>query len=266
MTESRAMRYARPLGWAALAGAPILLCALALVSARPSVPASIVTHAAIAAWIAGTLAFGAALIHARGGGRAAKLAGALSASVVLGFCGFLVHVASEPRSRAVALDPGERADLVLRGRGEEARLVHPHLGVSLPVPGEMRPSEAIAEQAHETAGEEWARAHRVWAWAGHDTELVVDLARAPRADEATLTKAASRIAADLERAAGQVQRRSEGELAAELEGAVAGGGTVIARVVLFERGGRAYRVVVTVVTREPDRWRRWLDGITTPSS
>lgn len=263
MRESRAMRYARPLGWAALAAAPILLSALGLVTSRPGTPGSVVTSAAIAAWIAGTVAFGAALIHARGGARAARLAGALSALIVVGVCAFLVY--SGMRPRPVALDERERADLERRGEEEAARLVHPHLGLSLPVPEGLRPSTEVAEQARRAAGEEWASAHRVWAWAGEDTEIAVDLARAPRADAAALTEAADAIATDLERTAAGVERRPKGERGAELEAALPGGGTALARVLLFEREGRAYRVVVTIVTRDPSRWNRWLDGITAPA-
>jgi hypothetical protein len=262
MSDS-AMRYARPLGWAALTGAPILLAALALVSARPGAPISIVTHAAIVAWIAGTLAFGAALIHQRGGVRAARLAGALSAAVVIAFCGFLVWSASALQTRAVALDDRERAELVPSG----GRLVHPHLGLSLAAPEDsLRPSRAIIGQAREAGGAEWARAHRVWAWEGEDTELVVDLARAPHADAAALREATGQLMADLERAGRSVQRRSEGPLAADLEASLPGGGTVLARVIVFERGGRAYRLVVTVVTRDPSRWMPWLDAIVVESA
>lgn len=261
MSES-AMRYARPLGWAALAGAPILLAALAVVSSRPGAPASIVTHSAIAAWIAGTLAFGAALIHERGGLRVAKLAGALSAAVVIAFSSFLVWSASALSTRAVALDERERAELISR----DAVLVHPHLGLSIPAPGgSLRPSGAIVEQAREAGGAEWARAHRVWAWEGEDTELVVDLARAPRADAIALGEVTGQLATELERAGQDVERRMKGPLLAELEASLAGRGTVLARVALFEHGDRAYRLVVTVVTREPARWRPWLDAIVVSS-
>lgn len=252
------MRYARPLGWGALAGAPILLLALALVSARPGAPASIVTHSAIAAWIAGTLAFGAALIHARGGERVAKIAGALSAAVVLVFSAFLVWSASVLSTRAVALDERERAELV----PSEDRLVHPHLGLSIPAPdGSLRPSGAIVEQARDAGGPEWAGAHRVWAWEGEHTELVVDLARAPRADATALGEVTRQLATELERAGRNVEQRAKGPLTAELEASLAGQGTVLARIAVFEREERAYRLVVTVVTREPARWRRWLDAI-----
>jgi hypothetical protein len=262
MSES-AMRYARPLGWAALAGAPILLAALAVVSARPGAPASIVTHSAIAAWIAGTLAFGAALIHARGGVRVAKIAGALSAAIVIAVSAFLVWSASALSPRAVALDDRERAELVAR----EGRLVHPHLGLSIPAPeGSLRPSRAIVEQAREAGGAEWARAHRVWAWEGADAELVVDLARAPRADATALGEVTDQLATELERAGRNVQRRTKGPLIAELEASLRGRGTVLARVAVFEQAGRAYRVVVTAVTREPSRWRPWLDAIVAGSS
>ena len=87
------LRYARPLGWAAFAAAPILLAALAVASSRPNAPASIVGHAAWAAWIAGALAFVGATLHERGSFTAARAIGAGAALVVVGFCGFLVWLA-----------------------------------------------------------------------------------------------------------------------------------------------------------------------------
>lgn len=254
MSEGRATQYVRPLGWAALAGAPILLTALALVTSRPGTAASVVTTAAIAAWIAGTLAFGAALIHQRGGARAAKIVGALSAFVVVSFCGFLVWSSSAPAK--VVLDARERAELVDEG----GRLVHPHLGFSLTAPGErMRAAPEIAEEARRAGGQEWARAHRVWAWKGDESEVQVELSRVARADEFTLREGTRRIAAGL----GEVgESASSGSTT--LRAALPGGGTVVARVLVFERGGRGYRVLATVATRDPARWEGWLEGVEVP--
>lgn len=90
---SRQLHYLRALGWGALAAAPTLLVALAVVSSRPEAPASLVTRAALGAWIAGTLAFGAALVRERGGRRASVVLGALSGFVVAAVIGTLVWVA-----------------------------------------------------------------------------------------------------------------------------------------------------------------------------
>lgn len=83
-------RYARPVGWAAFASAPILLAALAVAVSRPDAPASLVGRAAWAAWIAAALAFVAAVLHERRSFTAARLVGASAALVVALFCAFLV--------------------------------------------------------------------------------------------------------------------------------------------------------------------------------
>lgn len=80
----------RALGWAAFAGAPILLASLALASARPTAPPSLVPKALVAASIAAGLAFAAATLAARGGTAAARRVGGLAGLVVVGFCAFLV--------------------------------------------------------------------------------------------------------------------------------------------------------------------------------
>ncbi|HJL20523.1 MAG TPA: hypothetical protein RMH99_32950 [Sandaracinaceae bacterium LLY-WYZ-13_1] len=107
---STPMRYARAVGWAAFAGAPILLAALAVAVSRPGAPDSLVGHAAWAAWIAGALAFVASVLADRGGRNAARSVGALSALVVVGFCAFLVWL-----SMTLAPASGEPASS--RGRG-----------------------------------------------------------------------------------------------------------------------------------------------------
>lgn len=263
MSESRAMRYARPLGWAALAGAPILLTALALVASQPDTPASVITSAAIGAWIAGTLAFSAQLLHARRGSICARFVGGLATLLVVGACGLLVYRGMT--FRPVGLDSRERANLIEQGSVTDLRLIHPHLDFSFPAPHpELRPSPEVAAESRRAAGERWASAHRVWAWTGEDTELVVDLARAPSADSTALQRATHALEADLRRAAASVEEhRHADQLATTLESNLPGGGRVLTRLVLFEKNGRAYRITVTVVTREPSRWRRWLDELQT---
>ncbi len=92
------MPHLRALGWAALASAPALIATLAVVSTRPDAPGSLVTGALFVAWLAGTLAFFAALVHHRRGVRAARALAGLSAGVVALWSVFLVwlsaHLAS----------------------------------------------------------------------------------------------------------------------------------------------------------------------------
>lgn len=259
---SPTMRYARALGWAAFAAAPILLCALALVSARPDAPPSIVTWAAIASWVAGTLAFSASLLH-RGGRRgAARAAGIGAASIVVLSLALLVWSSSRPEERPVALDVRERAGLVPREAGGEPRLVHPHLGVSVPALASMEPAPDVARESETAGGPEWAGAHRVWAWRAEDTEIVLDLSRAPSASRRALSEATDAIAAQL---GASLARRRDATHGAILESELSAGGWALARVALFEHGGRAYRLVATVVTRHPDAWRPWLAAIDVPA-
>jgi hypothetical protein len=249
------MRYVRALGWAALAGAPILLGALAVVTSVPDVPASLVTHAAIASWIAGALAFSASLLRARGS-RIARVPMAMSALVAVGFCAFLLWLASAG-PRLVALDERERADLVRAGD----RLEHPRLRFSIARP-ELDASESLVRESQQSGGEAWARAHRVWAWEGDDTQLIVDVSRAVRADAATLRASLSQLERSLEGAGHAVEMRSR-DLDGDVEARISDGGTVLARVTFFARGSRAYRLAITIVTREPERWRSWLQQLRT---
>ena len=91
------MPYFRALGYAALAGAPILLATLAIMAARPAAPGSMLPKALVVAWLASALAFVAALVHHRGGPRAARAMAALAALVVAGWCGFLVWLSMATR-------------------------------------------------------------------------------------------------------------------------------------------------------------------------
>jgi hypothetical protein len=253
------MQYARALGWGALTAAPPLLVALAVISTRPEAPPSLVTHTALAAWIAGTLAFGASMLHQRGGRRAARALGALASLVVLGVGALLVWVSVVLGTPVAALDPRDRAELEL----VDARWTHPHLGFSLPaLAADIPRSEASEREAARAGGPRWADAHEVWAWEGEGTEVTVDLARARRVDR----DLARRLAADFGSQLGpSSETRAVGPHAFRGEGPVTGGGHVLAHVALFERGGRAYRLLVTVVTRDRERWSRWLDGVALPA-
>ncbi len=256
------MRYFRALGWGAFAAAPILLTALAFISARPHAPPSVVMHSAIAAWIAGTLAAVAALLAQRGARGAFRMAAVLSALVVLLFCGFLVMAAMQLAPRVAQLDERERAELVTRGE----RLEHPSLGFSIAaLESAMRPSPSVARETERAGGPAWARAHRVWAWQGEDTEVIVDLARIERADGGTLERATREIASPLP--SREVRRSVDARtLNAELEAPLPGGGHFLARIVLFERAGRAYRLAITVVTRDSTSWRSWLTELRAPGA
>jgi hypothetical protein len=255
--RSNQSSYVRALGWAALASAPILLAALAVIASRPHAPASLVTHSAIAAWISGALAAVAAVLHGRGARTASRMVGGLAALVVIAMCSLLVWASIELRPRVAALDRRERAEL----QAIDGRLVHPHLHFSLaPLPATMRRSSSIARQGARAGGAQWNAAHRIWSWAGDDTEIAVDLTRVARADRATLQTATDELAAPLDRTNRQVHL-SPRALRASIAARVAGQGHFVARVILFNRNARAYRLALTVVTREPNGWDRWLDRV-----
>jgi len=88
------LSYLRALGWAAFAGAPVLIATLAVAASRPQAPGSLVTRALWACWIAGALAFVAALLNHRGAARAARVVGAFSVVVVALWLGFLVWLSA----------------------------------------------------------------------------------------------------------------------------------------------------------------------------
>ena len=256
------MRYARALGWGALAAAPILLAALALVASRPNAPGSVFVNAMWAAWIAGALAIAAGVLAERGGRRAGRALGSLAGIVAIGFCIFLVWISIATRPRLAALDTHERADLVRvaatseDGPREAARLRHPHVGFSISDPSrDLEPAPSVEEEAAGAGGPEWGRAHRVWAWEGRQTEIVVDLSRVERADATALDTAMFEIATPLRRSGNIVRRADDGWVDVDL----GGGGTSLTRVLLVEANGRAYRVVIGVVTRDRERWRAWLE-------
>jgi hypothetical protein len=258
---SRRMQYTRALGWAAFTAAPPLLVALAVVSTRPEAPASLVTNTAIAAWIAGTLAFGASMLRQREARRAAWLLGGLAGAVVVGIGALLVRVAVVLGAPVAALEVEERAEPELRANGADERWVHPHLAFSLPaLPVGMERSDAVEGEAARAGGPRWAEAHEVWAWQGLETEVTVDLARARRADREALAQLAADIEMEL---GGRASRADVGPLAVRFERRVPRGGHALTQVALFERNGRAYRLLVTVVTRDRALWARWLDGIRT---
>ncbi len=256
--NERRLRFVRALGWATLTAAPILLVALALVSSRPETPPSLVTEAALLAWVAGALAFGGSLVRARSL-RAARITGAAAALVVAGACALMTWSATE-QQHVVALDAGERADLVRDDTADGARWVHPTLGFSLPAVDGMAPAPAIARESEEAGGPSWARAHRVFAWRAGETEIVADLSRAPAADRAALEQVKDELAGQLARN-GHVQRaEATSATNAELEATVPGGEALV-RALLFRRHGRAYRLVVTVLTSDAVRWQRWLRDV-----
>lgn len=99
------MRYARALGWAAFSAGPVLLTALALIASRPNAPESLITSAAIAGWVAGTLAFGASLLHQHGRRGMAKIGGAIAALVVIASCAFLAWSATTLERSAIDARP-----------------------------------------------------------------------------------------------------------------------------------------------------------------
>ncbi|MCB9593865.1 MAG: hypothetical protein H6719_14115 [Sandaracinaceae bacterium] len=88
------MPYLRALGFAALAGAPVLLATLAVAATRPDAPGTLLPKALGVAWIAAAVAFVGALIHHRGGSRAARALGVFACLVVAGWCGFLLWVSA----------------------------------------------------------------------------------------------------------------------------------------------------------------------------
>lgn len=88
------MPYFRALGFAALAGAPVLLATLAVAASRPDAPGSLLSKALWVAWLVGAIAFVAALIHHRGGERAARGLALFAGLVVAGWCGFLVWLST----------------------------------------------------------------------------------------------------------------------------------------------------------------------------
>jgi len=88
------LRYLRALGWAAFAGAPVLIATLAVAASRPQAPGSLITRALWAGWIAGALAFVAALLHHRGAERPARVVGAFAGVVVALWLGFLVWLSA----------------------------------------------------------------------------------------------------------------------------------------------------------------------------
>jgi hypothetical protein len=273
---------ARGLGWALVAGAPPLLMALATVSARPATPVSLVSDAAIGAWVAGTFAFAASMVSQRGsarvGGSLGGIAGVLSAALT----GALAWLASSGGNNPVPLEAEARAELEARSPSRDgesgevdalghargahwvhAQWVHPTLEFSMPpLPASMRRSEQVGAEAERAGGPGWAEAHHVWAWEGLGSEVVLDLTRTPRADEAALEELTSGVASGLGREPG---RRRIDERTTRLEAPVGGGGVMLAQVMVFDAGGRGYGLVVTVVTRERARWASWLDGVRLPS-
>ena len=91
------MPYFRALGYAALAGASCLVPRVATGRARAAAPGSTLRKAVGVAWLASALAFVAALVHHRGGPRAARAMAALAALVVAGWSGFLVWLSMATR-------------------------------------------------------------------------------------------------------------------------------------------------------------------------
>ena len=91
------MAYARSIGWSAMAAAPILLAALAVLRGRAGVSASLFTHSAIAAWLAAALAFVASLLTERGA-RIGRAVAIVSALVVFGWLAILLFASAHARS------------------------------------------------------------------------------------------------------------------------------------------------------------------------
>lgn len=88
------MPYFRALGFAALAGAPILLATLAVAASRPEAPASLLPRALWAAWLAAAVAFVAALLHHRGARRVAWGLGGFAVLVIAMWSAFLVWLSA----------------------------------------------------------------------------------------------------------------------------------------------------------------------------
>ncbi len=256
----RGVRAVRALGWATLSAAPPLLLSLALVTSKPGTPPSLVTEAALASWVAGALAFGASLLHARGARTPARVAGATAALVVVAACGLVTWSSLE--TRVATLSASERGDLDERNVDGAPRWVHPTLGFSISAPEGLSPAPDVQRELAERAGDaSWAEAHCVWAWRGDETEIIVELTRAPAVSREVLRQAADQVGAQLE-GTGHVRERHAGSTtSAELEATVPGGGHVLSRILLFRHGDRAYRLLVTVVTRETARWQRWIRDV-----
>ena len=92
--EYEPVPYLRALGWAALASAPVLLATLAVASARPDAPVSLVPRSLWVAWLIGAVAFVGALTHHRGGERIARGLAVFAGVLVVAWAGFLVWLAA----------------------------------------------------------------------------------------------------------------------------------------------------------------------------
>ncbi len=92
--SERALRYARALGWAAFAAAPVLLATLAVASSRPSAPTALVGRSAWVAWIAAALAFAASILRSRDAVRPSRAVAGLAGLTVAAWCGLLVWIAA----------------------------------------------------------------------------------------------------------------------------------------------------------------------------
>ncbi|MEZ4335238.1 MAG: hypothetical protein R3B82_01300 [Sandaracinaceae bacterium] len=88
------MPYFRALGFAALAGAPILLATLAVAASRPEAPVSLLPRALGAAWLAAAIAFMGALLHHRGARRPARALGGFAVLVIVLWSTFLVWLSA----------------------------------------------------------------------------------------------------------------------------------------------------------------------------
>lgn len=93
--SARLLRYLHALGWAAFAAAPVLLATLAVASARPEAPPSLVSRSALVAWLASALAFAASLLHGRDAVRPSRAVAMLAALVVVGWLGMLVWISTK---------------------------------------------------------------------------------------------------------------------------------------------------------------------------
>ena len=88
------MPYFRALGFAALAGAPILLSTLAVAAARPEAPGSLIPRALWVAWLAAAIAFVGALLHHRGAHRPARALAGFAGLVIVLWSAFLVWLSA----------------------------------------------------------------------------------------------------------------------------------------------------------------------------
>lgn len=231
------MRYARALGWGSLAAAPVMLTSLAVAASSPWAPASIVSGAMWAAWIAGALAFSAALLGERGARTAARITGALSASIAAGFIALVVW-----SSQAAGPVPLGGAAAGALG-AEDGRLAHPTLGFSIsdPTARGLTRSPSLEEETRAAGDARWRDAHRVWAWEGEGTQLTLDLAHDTGAD---VTR---EIAARLERAGHRVDSVTPDAVSASL----AGDGWLRSRVSRFAHDGVRYRLVLSAIGETP---------------